>query len=44
LLTTGAGAFDIKRSPFLFWVFVGKMLRNWLILLVFYQASSLATG
>ena len=44
LLTTGAGAFDIKRSPFLFWVFVGKMLRNWLILLLFYQASNLVTG
>ena len=35
VLTTGAGAFDIKRSAFLVWVFLAKLLRNWLILLFF---------
>ena len=31
VLTTGAGAFEINRYAFLFWVVVGKGLRNWLI-------------
>jgi membrane protein YqaA with SNARE-associated domain len=33
VLTTGAGAFDVERYAFLFWVIVGKALRNWLIVL-----------
>jgi membrane protein YqaA with SNARE-associated domain len=33
LLTTGAGAFNVERYAFLFWVVVGKALRNWLIVL-----------
>jgi len=35
LLTTGAGAFNIERNVFLFWVFLAKLLRNWLIILLF---------
>ena len=35
LLTTGAGAFDIQRRAFLLWVFLGKLLRNWVLLLLF---------
>jgi membrane protein YqaA with SNARE-associated domain len=31
VLTTGAGAFNINRYAFFFWVVVGKGLRNWLI-------------
>ncbi len=31
VLTTGAGAFNIKRNVFLIWVFLAKLLRNWLI-------------
>jgi len=31
LLTTGAGAFNIERNVFLVWVFLAKLLRNWLI-------------
>jgi membrane protein YqaA with SNARE-associated domain len=33
VLTTGAGAFDVERYAFLFWVIVGKALRNWVIVL-----------
>jgi membrane protein YqaA with SNARE-associated domain len=33
VLTTGAGAFDVERYAFLFWVVVGKALRNWVIVL-----------
>ena len=35
VLTTGAGAFDIKRNVFLVWVFLGKLLRNWLVIVLF---------
>jgi membrane protein YqaA with SNARE-associated domain len=35
LLTTGAGAFDIQRRAFMLWVFLGKLLRNWVLLLLF---------
>jgi len=35
VLTTGAGAFNIKRNAFLVWVFLAKLLRNWLIILLF---------
>ncbi len=38
LLTTAAGVFGVERKVFLLWVFTGKMLRNWLLLLLFYQA------
>jgi membrane protein YqaA with SNARE-associated domain len=36
LLTTAAGAFGIKRNVFLRWVITSKILRNWLLLLIFY--------
>jgi len=32
VLTTGAGAFNIERNIFLIWVFVAKLVRNWLIM------------
>lgn len=34
-LLVAAGAMDIKRRAFLFWVFWGKMLRNWALVFVF---------
>ena len=37
LLTTAAGAYGVKRRVFLLWVFTSKVLRNWLLLLLFYQ-------
>jgi membrane protein YqaA with SNARE-associated domain len=37
LLTTGAGAFGIKRNAFLFWVILAKGMRNWVLLLLFHQ-------
>jgi membrane protein YqaA with SNARE-associated domain len=36
-LTTAAGAFGVEKGPFLRWVFVGKVLRNWLLLLLLRQ-------
>lgn len=33
-----AGAFGIKLSTFVIWVFAGRLVRNWLILLLFDQA------
>ncbi len=32
VLTTGAGAFNIKRNIFLVWIFLAKLMRNWLII------------
>jgi membrane protein YqaA with SNARE-associated domain len=37
LLTTAAGAFGVNRKVFLGWVFTSKVLRNWLLLLLFHQ-------
>ena len=33
LLSTAAGAFDIKLHKFILWVMVAKMTRNWLLLI-----------
>jgi membrane protein YqaA with SNARE-associated domain len=33
-LLVAAGAFDIRRWPFLYWSFVGKVLRNWVLAFV----------
>jgi len=35
VLATAAGAFGIKRSAFLLWIFLGKVLRNWILVLLF---------
>ncbi len=37
LLPVAAGAFGVKRRVFLVWVFTSKVLRNWLLLLLFHQ-------
>ncbi len=37
LLTAAAGAYGVERKVFLLWVFVSKVLRNWLLLLLFQQ-------
>jgi membrane protein YqaA with SNARE-associated domain len=37
LLPVAAGAYGVKRKVFLVWVFTSKMLRNWLLLLLFHQ-------
>lgn len=34
LLTTGAGAFNVPRPVFLLLVTVGKLLRNWLLVII----------
>ena len=44
VLTTGAGAYGIKRISFLFWVILAKMMRNWLLLLLFHQSYQLFRG
>ena len=36
LLTVGAGMFGIGLIPFLFWVSISKVARNWLIALLLY--------
>jgi membrane protein YqaA with SNARE-associated domain len=38
LLTTAAGVYGVERKDFLVWVFTSKVLRNWLLLLLFHQA------
>ncbi len=37
LLTVAAGTYGVKRKVFLVWVFISKLLRNWLLLLLFHQ-------
>ena len=34
LLTTAAGAFDVQLFPFVLFVFIAKLVRNWLIVVV----------
>lgn len=34
-LMVAAGATDIKRRAFLFWVYLGKVLRNWVLVFAF---------
>ena len=36
VLTVGAGMFGIRLIPFLFWVSLSKVARNWLIVLLLY--------
>jgi membrane protein YqaA with SNARE-associated domain len=36
VLTVGAGMFGIRLIPFLFWVSLSKVGRNWLIVLLLY--------
>ena len=36
VLTVGAGMFGIRLIPFLLWVTVSKVTRNWLIVLLLY--------
>ena len=44
VLTTGAGAFGIRRISFLFWVVLAKTMRNWVLLLFFHQSYQLLRG
>lgn len=39
-LFVGAGAFGIRRWTFLYWSFVGKVLRNWVFAFIVILASS----
>jgi membrane protein YqaA with SNARE-associated domain len=34
LLTTAAGAFDVRMFQFVLFVFIAKLVRNWLIVVV----------
>jgi membrane protein YqaA with SNARE-associated domain len=36
VLTVGAGMFGIRLIPFLIWVTISKLTRNWLIVLLLY--------
>jgi membrane protein YqaA with SNARE-associated domain len=44
VLTTTAGALGIRRLYFLLWVAIGRLVRNWLVLLLLVGAYQLATG
>jgi membrane protein YqaA with SNARE-associated domain len=44
LLTTGAGAFDVPRPAFLLLVTVGKLLRNWLLVIIAAEIYGLFRG
>jgi membrane protein YqaA with SNARE-associated domain len=44
VLTTGAGAYGIRRISFLFWVILAKMMRNWVLLLFFHQSFQVLRG
>jgi membrane protein YqaA with SNARE-associated domain len=35
LMETAAGAFGIRRIPYLLWVFLGRIARNWILALIF---------
>ena len=37
LLTVGAGMAGISRNSFLFWVAVSKIIRNWILVLIFWR-------
>jgi membrane protein YqaA with SNARE-associated domain len=37
LLTVGAGMAGISRNSFLFWVAVSKVIRNWILIVVFWR-------
>jgi membrane protein DedA with SNARE-associated domain len=41
-LTTGAGAVGIGRAEFVVWVFIGKLVRNWLLVLIVFLGIDLA--
>jgi membrane protein YqaA with SNARE-associated domain len=40
-LTTAAGAVGVGRTEFLVWVFIGKIVRNWLLVLFVYVGIDL---
>lgn len=44
MLTTAAGAFGVPRPAFLLLVTVGKMLRNWLLVILFYGTYNYFRG
>jgi membrane protein YqaA with SNARE-associated domain len=44
MLTTAAGAFDVPRPAFLLLVTIGKMLRNWLLAILFYGTYNYFRG
>jgi membrane protein YqaA with SNARE-associated domain len=44
LLTTAAGAFGVPRPAFLLLVTIGKMLRNWLLAILFVGTYSYFKG
>ncbi len=44
LLTSAAGAFGIALTTYFFWVLLGRLARNWMILLLFDQTLGLLLG
>jgi membrane protein YqaA with SNARE-associated domain len=43
-LTTVAGAFGVRIVPFVIWVMIGKLLRNWLLVVIIAQTGKALTG
>jgi membrane protein YqaA with SNARE-associated domain len=37
VLTLGAGMSGVGRNSFLFWVMVSKVIRNWILVLLFWK-------
>ncbi len=44
LIESAAGAFGIRLAIYLCWVLIGRVLRNWLLLLFFDQTARLLVG
>ena len=44
LLTTAAGAFNVRLFPFVVLVFVAKLVRNWLLAILFYGTYNYFRG
>jgi membrane protein YqaA with SNARE-associated domain len=44
LLTTAAGAFDVRMFQFVLFVFIAKLVRNWLIVVVPLEIYRLMVG
>jgi membrane protein YqaA with SNARE-associated domain len=44
LLSTAAGAFGISLWAYLFWVWIGRVVRNWVLVQIFDQALAVLVG
>lgn len=44
LLSTAAGAFGVSLWVYLFWVWIGRVARNWVLVQIFDQALAVLVG